>query len=36
MTSVLALQGSATRIFYFSMTASVFIFISMLLTGILH
>ena len=35
MTSVLALQGSATRIFYFSMTASVFIFISMLLTGII-
>ena len=35
MTSVLALQGAATRIFYFSMTASVFIFVSMLLTGII-
>lgn len=34
MTSVLALQGLATRMFHFSMTASVFIFISMLLTGI--
>jgi hypothetical protein len=34
MTSVLALQGSATRMLHFSMTASVFIFISMLLTGI--
>jgi len=35
MTSVLDFQGSAARIFYFTMTASVFIFISMLLTGIL-
>lgn len=34
MTSVLALQGSATKIFYFSMTASVFLFISMMVTGI--
>jgi hypothetical protein len=34
MTSVLALQGLATRMIHFSMTASVFIFISMLLTGI--
>jgi hypothetical protein len=34
MTSVLALQGLVTRIFYFFMTASAFIFISMLLTGI--
>jgi hypothetical protein len=34
MTSVLALQGLASRIFYFSMTASAFIFTSMLLTGI--
>jgi hypothetical protein len=34
MTSVLALQGMASRIVYFCMTASAFIFISMLLTGI--
>jgi hypothetical protein len=34
MTSVFALQGSANRMFHFSMIAIVFIFISMLLTGI--
>jgi hypothetical protein len=34
MTSVLALQGLASRIFYFCMTASAFIFISILLAGI--
>jgi hypothetical protein len=34
MTSVPAVQDLTTRIFYFSMTASVFIFISMLLIGI--
>jgi hypothetical protein len=34
MTSVQALQGLTTRIFYFSMTAAVFVFIAILLTGI--
>lgn len=36
MTSVLGLKGMATKIFYFSMTACVFTFVSMLLLTGLH
>ena len=36
MTSVHGLKGMATTIFYFSMTASEFTFVSMLLLAGLH
>jgi len=36
MTSVRDLQSLTSRIFYFSLTASVFIFVSMLLLTGLH
>jgi hypothetical protein len=36
MTSALALRGVATKVFYFSLVATVFVFISMLLLTGLH
>ncbi len=36
MTSDLALRGVATKVFYFSLVATVFVFISMLLLTGLH
>jgi hypothetical protein len=34
MASALALRGVATKLFYFSVVATLFIFVSMLLTGL--
>ena len=36
MTSTQALHGVAGKIFYFSLVAAVFVFVSMLLTNGLH